>query len=89
MGKVEICGVNTSKLPLLKEDEKITVQIEKKELAAPLKKYQEAGKLIYYIEGEKWLEEKLYCEKNVEKVDFEWCIRQILGKTVIGINHKK
>lgn len=74
---------------LLKEDEKITVQIEKKELTAPLKKNQEAGKLIYYIEGKKWLEEKLYCEENVEKVDFGWCIRQILGKTVIGINHKK
>ena len=74
---------------LLREDEKITVQVEKKELTAPLEKHQEAGRIIYYIEDEKWMEEKLYCEKNVEKVDFEWCIQQILGKTAMGIKSKK
>lgn len=74
---------------LLKENEEISVQIEKKELTAPVEKKQEAGKVIYYIEGEKWLEETLYCEKNVEKVDFKWCIQQILGKTAIGIKGKE
>lgn len=74
---------------LLKEDEAITVRVEKKELMAPLEKGQEIGKIIYYIEGEKWLEENLYCEKNVEKIDFIWCIRQILGKTAIRIRKEK
>ena len=65
---------------LLKEDEKIDAQITANNLDAPVKKQQEAGVLTYYINGEKWLEESLVCKENVDKIDYKWCMKQIIYK---------
>ena len=65
---------------LLKDDEKIDVQITANNLDAPVKKQQEAGVLTYYINGEKWLEESLVCKESVDKIDYKWCMKQIIYK---------
>ena len=65
---------------LLKEDEKIDAQITANNLDAPVKKQQEAGVLTYYINGEKWLEESLVCKESADKIDYKWCMKQIIYK---------
>ena len=65
---------------LLKEGEELSVQVTKKELHAPVQKGQTAGKLTYYIQGEKWIEEELICEEGAQKIDFEWCLKKVVGK---------
>ncbi len=65
---------------LLREDETITVQIAKKKLNAPVRKGQQAGKITYYINNEKWMEEDLFCADSIEKVDYKWCLEQVAGK---------
>lgn len=67
---------------LLRESEKITVKVEKKDLKAPVRKNQPAGTITYYLQDEKWIEEGLYCEKNIEEIDFLWCLKQVLEKAV-------
>lgn len=65
---------------LLKDEEQIMVQIMKNKLVAPVEEYQEAGKLIYYIDDKKWMEESLLCKENAEKIDYKWCLRQVIQK---------
>ena len=65
---------------LLKNQEKITYEMNIQELQAPLEQGQIVGKIEYYIEGEKWMEEELYCDIKIEKIDFSWCFMQILKK---------
>lgn len=65
---------------LLNEEEEITVKVTKEELDAPVQKGQPAGKITYYIQEEEWLEEKLLCEENIEKIDYVWCLEQVVGK---------
>lgn len=68
---------------LLRQGEKIEAAISKKELAAPLEKGESVGKIQYYIQGEKWLEEELYCDKKIEKIDFSWCLAKILKEITL------
>lgn len=65
---------------LLREDEVITVQITKNELEAPVQIGQQAGKITYYINNEKWMEEELLCAGGIEKIDYGWCLEQVAGK---------
>ena len=55
---------------LLREGEKIEIKIKKKELAAPVQNGQNAGSIEYYIDGKKWIEEELYCQGQIEKINF-------------------
>ncbi len=75
---------NEIKEVLLKKGEKIVTKINKKELEAPLKQGEKAGWISYYIGDEKWMEEELYCDRNVERIDFEWCMLKILEKIIIN-----
>ena len=68
---------------LLRQGEKIEAAISKKELAAPLEKGESVGKIQYYIEGKKWMEEELYCDKKIEKIDFTWCFMKMLKKIIL------
>ncbi len=68
---------------LLKDGETVTAQITKKELTAPVGKRQTAGVLTYYIQGEKWLEENLFCEEKVEEIDFFWCFDNIIKRYMV------
>ena len=65
---------------LLKQGEKIEVNIKKKALAAPLEAGEKVGEIEYCIEGEKWLKEELYCSEKIEKIDFLWCFVKIMKK---------
>lgn len=65
---------------LLKEEERITIEITKNQLIAPVQNGQTAGKLTYYIQGQKWLEEDLLCTKDIEEIDYQWCLEQVTGK---------
>lgn len=73
---------NGIKTVLLKPEEKIEVSIKKKELTAPVEEGEEVGEIVYYIQGEKWLEEEMYCDKKIEKIDFKWCVGKILKKMI-------
>ena len=65
---------------LLGGEEEITAGISINKQAAPVKKGQPAGKVTYYIEDTKWLEELLVYKEDVEKVDFNWCLKMITDK---------
>ena len=41
---------------------------------------QTAGVITYYIEDKKWGGELLVCKEKVEKIDYEWCLKQIVEK---------
>ena len=73
---------NGIKTVLLKPEEKIEVSIKKKELTAPVEEGEGVGKIVYYIQGEKWLEEEMYCDEKIEKIDFKWCVEKILKKII-------
>ena len=62
---------------LLKEEEKVTAKACLKKMEAPVEKNAVAGKIVYYINGEKWQEEKVVCEKEVKKIDFFWCLGKV------------
>lgn len=70
------------KTVLLKPEETIEVSIKKKELTAPVEEGEAVGKIVYYIQGEKWLEEEMYCDEKIEKIDFKWCVEKILKKII-------
>ena len=70
---------------LLREGEKIEIKIKKKELAAPVQNGQNAGSIEYYIDGKKWIEEELYCQGQIEKINFSWCLTRILEKVILYV----
>ena len=65
---------------LLRKEEKISVRISASNVEAPVKKGQPAGKITYYIEDAKWLEEPLVYKEDVERMDFKWCFKMIAEK---------
>ena len=65
---------------LLKDDEEIKVKLSKMNLEAPVEEMQTAGVITYYIEDQKWVGELLVCKENVEKIYYEWCLKQIVEK---------
>lgn len=65
---------------LLKDDEEIKVKLSKMNLEAPVEEMQTAGVITYYIEDKKWGGELLVCKEKVEKIDYEWCLKQIVEK---------
>ena len=65
---------------LLRDDEEIKVKVSKVKLKAPVEEMQTAGVVTYYIEDKEWQEELLVCKEKVEKVDYKWCWKQVVGK---------
>ena len=61
-----------------KEELKVEVFVNRQE--APVRKGQSAGKITYYIEENKWLEEELVYIEDMERIDFPWCFKMIIGK---------
>ena len=61
-----------------KEELKVEVSVNRQE--APVRKGQSAGKITYYIEENKWLEEELVYQEDMERIDFPWCFKTIIGK---------
>lgn len=62
---------------LLKDTEEMTVRVNLNKMTAPVEENEVAGELVYYINGEKWKVERLFCENEIKKIDFAWCLRKI------------
>lgn len=60
---------------LLKAGEELSAKVEKKPLAAPVKKGQQVGRVLYLISGKEWKEERLLSGEDIEKIDLLWCIK--------------
>ena len=67
---------------LLKSSEKLRIEINKKEMVAPVEQGQIAGEIIYYINDEVWKKEWIYSTRNVQKTDYLWGVKIILEKVV-------
>lgn len=65
---------------LMKKNEKIEIiyKIPKK-LEAPVLRDTEIGKVSYLVDGKEWKVDTLVTTETVEKIDLEWCFRQVLN----------
>ena len=64
---------------LLRKDESIESALEIKEGAiAPLKKGQEVGMVVYYLDGEKIIEYPVVVVEDVDRLDVSWIFNRIL-----------
>lgn len=66
---------------LLKEGEEIEISYHgKKQLFAPVKKGEKVGELHYKVNGEVWYKEDVFTVEGKEKVDFPWCLQQVVKR---------
>ncbi len=66
---------------LLKEGEQIEVSYcGKKQLFAPIKKGEKVGELHYTVNGKVWYKEDILTAKGKKKIDFSWCLQQIVKR---------
>lgn len=66
---------------LLKEGEEIEVSYHgKKQLFAPVEKGEKVGELHYKVNGEVWYKEDILTVEGKEKVDFLWCLQQVIKR---------
>ncbi|MGN0306700.1 MAG: D-alanyl-D-alanine carboxypeptidase family protein [Lachnospiraceae bacterium] len=63
---------------LLKEEEKLSVKVEKYPLTAPVRKGEKAGKILYLINDELWKSENLIITETVDKIDMKWCVERCI-----------
>lgn len=65
---------------LMAEDEKITVTLhKKKELTAPVAAGESVGYISYSVGNAEWKRVEIVTLEDKKAIDFEWCLRQILG----------
>lgn len=82
---VEIVGRETDKKILLREDEDIRISCSVEEaLQAPVQKGEQVGVITYLLNGEVLWTELVVTADSAEKIDFRWCIRQILSGYLLG-----
>ena len=64
---------------LIGEDEKIDVIVDiATDLVAPVSEGTEIGRVKYQLEGVTYREEALVTDGQVSKIDFMWCLNQVL-----------
>lgn len=63
---------------LLRSGEELALTVKKEPLVAPVKKGQKAGEIIYLLNGREWKKEVLVCERDVERIDYKWCVEKCL-----------
>lgn len=82
---VEIVGREGDKKILLREDENIQVSCSVEEiLQAPVQKGEQVGVITYLLNGEVLWTELVVTTDAAEKIDFRWCMRQILSGYLLG-----
>lgn len=70
---------------LMKQGEAAEVRYEgEKSLEAPVKKGEKVGELQYYLDGQVWLTQEVVTAEGVEKIDYEWCLRQTAKRLTAG-----
>ena len=68
---------------LLREGEQVTVEYRiAQKLSAPVKKGSCAGAIYYKLGGMVLREYQVETTEDMEKLDFEWCLRQVLKLAV-------
>lgn len=66
---------------LLREDEQIQVEYKmKKNLEAPVQSGTEVGNIYYVVDDTVYKTDTIVTVQNVEKIDFNWCCRQIWNR---------
>lgn len=69
---------------LLREDEQIRVEYEwSKSLEAPVKQGTTVGNIRYIVDDRVYLTENIVTTQNVERIEFDWCLEQILRRFLI------
>lgn len=69
---------------LLREDEQIRVEYEwSKSLEAPVKQGTTVGNIRYIVDDRVYLTEDIVTTQNVERIEFDWCLEQILRRFLI------
>lgn len=69
---------------LLREDEQIRVEYEwSKSLEAPVKQGTTVGNIRYIVDDRVYLTEDIVTTQNVERIEFNWCLEQILRRFLI------
>ena len=70
-------GEGRPKGVLLGSGEKVIPRMElPEECSAPVKRGQKLGEIAYYVNGEVLMREELVADRDVEKIDFRWCMWQ-------------
>lgn len=81
---VEMANDIAEEAVLLKADETINVQIEKiEQIEAPVENGTVIGRLVYMIGEEEWKSVDLLVMGDAERIDFNWCIAQVVTKWLI------
>ncbi len=74
---------------LLREDEELSTEILlPKELTAPVREGQILGEIRYVVGDETLQTECVIAAENVERIDFEWCLKQVT-RLYIGLGRKE
>ena len=69
---------------LMKQGEEIIVQYkQEKILTAPVEAGTVVGKVPYSVDGVTYRTEEIVTKEGVEKIDFQWCLWQILGRFLV------
>lgn len=70
---------------LMREDEKVTVTLQKvKALTAPVRKGQTIGYLSYMVGNKEWKRVCIVTTEDIRAVDFKWCVCQVVRKWLFG-----
>lgn len=82
-GGMDIVAVGTDQRNregiLLREDEEICVEYQvQKILEAPVESGREVGSIEYSVDGAVYLREKIVTVDSIEKIDYLWCLEEIL-----------
>ncbi len=69
---------------LMREDEKVTVTLQKvKGLTAPVAKGQQIGHISYIVGNEEWKRINLITTGEIQPIDLKWCLHKVLRKWII------
>lgn len=66
---------------LLRADEEVQVEYDwEKTLTAPVERGTQVGEIRYMVEGTVYKRERIITVDSVSKINFEWCLGQVLGR---------
>lgn len=87
-GGMDIVAVGTDQRNregiLLREDEEICVEYQvQKILEAPVESGREVGSIEYSVDGAVYLREKIVTVDSIEKIDYLWCLEEILFRYLL------
>lgn len=77
--KLEIVDKDNEEGLLMRAEEEIAIAYDMKNtLEAPVKKGTKIGEITYEVEGEIWKVVPIILAEDIEKINYEWCLRKVL-----------